>query len=354
MRISLSKLQPYIDQKLITRQKHPTESLWIYNYSKNCQFDKKWDSITTICRGLILDAEGHIVSRCLPKFFNLEEMGPEWKMPNEKFTVTEKEDGSLGITYWVDGKPYLATRGSFTSDQAMKGTEILHKKYSHLKLDPTSTYLFEIIYPANRIVLDYKGIEDLILLAVIDTKTGEELYHNMLEVCFNHKTVFPIVKRYDGIKDITKLKELEEPNKEGFVIRFNSGLRLKCKFPDYLRLHRLITGCNARRIWDLLRSKQSINELLERVPEEFADWVKKTAEELHKCWAGEMILAEEETDKARKFSTRKEQANYILKGQMQADSGICFNLLDKKQKEAEEKAWKLVMPAHEIPFKIEI
>jgi RNA ligase len=70
-------------------------------------------------------------------------------------------DGSLGILYKVDGKPYLATRGSFVSDQAVAGTAMLHERYGDYEFEDGFTYLFEIIYPENRIVIDYKGMSDL-------------------------------------------------------------------------------------------------------------------------------------------------------------------------------------------------
>ena len=47
-------LQPYIDQKLIYEQVHPSGDLFIYNYAPTVQYGKLWDEITTQCRGLIL------------------------------------------------------------------------------------------------------------------------------------------------------------------------------------------------------------------------------------------------------------------------------------------------------------
>jgi RNA ligase len=44
-------------------------------------------------------------------------------------------DGSLGILYWIKDKPFVATRGSFESDQAVKATKILHERYQDAALD---------------------------------------------------------------------------------------------------------------------------------------------------------------------------------------------------------------------------
>jgi RNA ligase len=59
--------------------------------------------------------------------------------------VWEKMDGSLLIVFWYEGKWIVATRGSFTSDQAIKGVELL-KKYNTDIMFRHLTYCFEIIY----------------------------------------------------------------------------------------------------------------------------------------------------------------------------------------------------------------
>ena len=118
--------------------------------------------------------------------------------------------------YFIDNQPFIATRGSFVSEQAIVATNILHQKYAHISLNTAYTYLFEIIYPQNRIVVDYGTLEDIILIGMLDTKTGKEL---PLDASLG----FSLVKKYDGIKDIYALKKLEERNREGFVIRFENG-----------------------------------------------------------------------------------------------------------------------------------
>ena len=64
------------------------------------------------------------------------------------FEVYEKMDGSLGISYTVDNEIFIATRGSFVSDQSVKANELLNTKYALAKSKMNSgiTYLFEIIY----------------------------------------------------------------------------------------------------------------------------------------------------------------------------------------------------------------
>jgi RNA ligase len=144
MKFDLDILNRYVNEGWVEKNDHPTFPISIYNYSRNTQFEGRWDEITKQCRGLILDNEGNVIAKSFPKFFNMEEHKSE-EIPNESFEVFEKLDGSLGILFYYNDQWNLATKGSFISDQAIKGMEML-KKYPTENLDKNKTYLFEIIY----------------------------------------------------------------------------------------------------------------------------------------------------------------------------------------------------------------
>lgn len=356
MKIDKNKLDKLVEQKYIGVQKHLEADLYIYNYTPKAQFERFWTEETMMCRGLIVDEKGEIKARPFKKFFNLaEHTGEDSKLPPlpiEPFEVTEKMDGSLGILYHLpDGTPQIATRGSFSSEQAIMGTKILHKKLmdavrGYTIFDPTWSWLFEIIFPENRIVVDYGKMEDLILLACINTETGEESPISIIQ------TPFAKVKRYEGITDITKLKELQEDNKEGFVVRFNSGIRVKVKFEEYVRLHRLVTGVNKKTIWELLKNNQPFDELLERVPDEFYDWVKNTKGDLETKFEEIKSEANYALDQIKDMGTRKEQALF-LKEHFKYPS-VVFALLDKQLDRASDNIWKMLRPEAEKPWKVDI
>jgi len=151
MKINVELLKQHIEDGYVISQVHPTMDLTIYNYSQFAQYESKWDEVTLMCRGLILDKDFNIVQRPFGKFFNLTEHDSEFKpdIPNLPFEVYDKMDGSLGILYWdADGVPNIASRGSFTSEQSEVATHLLHTKYKDAwsKLDKNKTYIFEIIY----------------------------------------------------------------------------------------------------------------------------------------------------------------------------------------------------------------
>lgn len=298
--IDIEELKEAVDKGLVAVQKHPTLDLFIYNYTAKVQYERLWSDITLACRGLILDAEYNIVARPFPKFFNLGEQVNQ-VVPEMQFEVYDKMDGSLGIMYWHDDKPYIATRGSFNSEQAKKANAMLYDKYSATfeKLDKTRTYLFEIIYPENRIVVDYGLAEELVLLAMINTQTGEEYELEQLG--------FPIVARYNGIKDLATIKDINDDCKEGFVIRFANNHRLKIKFKEYIRLHRIVTQISSLDIWEYMQSEKSFEEILDSVPDEFYQWVKRTRTALVSQYDAIDAIA-----KKRVRNFRKQEGNCIV------------------------------------------
>ena len=345
-----------IKDGFIAEKKHPECDYYIYNYTNLAQYSKQWEEDTLNCRGLILDGKGNVIARPFSKFFNYEEYTEESNLgalPNYKsFEVTEKLDGSLGILYAMpNGELRIATRGSFESEQSEVATNILYAKYNKqldtFKLLNNFTFLFEIIYPSNRIVVDYGDKKDLILLAVIDRETGKEWTYEELET-FGKRWAIPVVKKYDGIGDFTTIKEdFTIDNAEGFVVQLDTGLRVKLKFEEYVRLHRIVTGLNSKSIWDLLRRGEDLEELLHLVPDEFYDWAEKIKTDFennynsieHSC---DVIV------KGCKFKDRKEVAQYFLKKEHKMYSGILFTMYDNKS--YKESIWKMLKPAYAKPF----
>ncbi len=365
--VDLDRIIQYEKAGLLRVQKHPDRPLFIANYSERVQFDRLWDDLTLMCRGLIFDTDGTIIARPFRKFFNLGE--PGWETPpDEPFEVTEKLDGSLGILYWLDDTPYIATRGSFTSEQALHGTEILHRYPLQwlMKQSRTVTFLFEILYPENRIVVSYGDREELVLLAGIDTETGIE---NAMTDAMREQCIFPVVKKFEGVEGIEDLmRQYEgEDNFEGFVLRFTtSGTRLKVKLPEYVRLHRLRSGVNARRIWEILSAHQSLDPFLDRVPDEFSSWVIAERDRLqrrHRSMTGAAMVA---------FSKAKAHAVTVvgvhdmsIAGSIGAAreyrkafaeeatkhptiSGLLFTLLDGG--DIEPLVWRMIRPEAATPF----
>ena len=340
------KLFDYIDKTLLDLEiynghinvsEHPIYPLYIYNYTKQCIFDKAWNDATEKCRGLIVDSNYNIIARPFKKFYNYEEIEDENAIPKTSFEVYDKLDGSLGIMYWYDNMPYISTRGSFSSDQALHATDVLYKKYKDIidKLDRNITYLFEIIYPEDLHVVSYDGLDDIILLAAINRETGEE--YNIEDIPY-----FSHTKRYDGVKDWRKLREMFKYNgQEGYVIKFDNGYRLKLKYDEYFKLHFLMTGLSEGRIFEYLKEGniEDIESAINLFDEEhkliFNSYIEK-----YQNWYNDIYtLCEEEY--RDDFETQKDAALYfntctypaVLFGMRSGKdiSKIIWRIIDKKR-----------------------
>lgn len=281
MQFDLVPLYTLIEQGYLTCRPHPDPEvdLLIWNYTAKAMYDQYWTPETRMCRGLVTTHDGEIVARGFPKFFNLEEhINHDWPIPyNEPVTVTEKVDGSLILVFLYQGKLQVASRGSFISEQAKWAREILEKKYKDFSFSVHYTYLFELVMPQNRIVVDYGDMEDLVLLATIYTKTGDE--HSIYEPLWHTQWPFPITTCcYVG--DLQKWEPVERENFEGYVVRFESGLRTKIKLAEYKRIHAIITRTSSKTIWEYLKEGKSLADILDRVPADFVAWVKQLSKDL--------------------------------------------------------------------------
>jgi hypothetical protein len=345
MKYPLNILIHYIDKGLVVKQDHLTLPLSIYNYSRTCQYERLWDDVTMDCRELVLDSEGNVIAKPFRKFFNMEEHKPE-EIPNEPFEVFEKMDNSLGIFFHYGGEWHMATKGSFISDQAVKGMEIAKKYNLHTICVPGFVYLFEIIYPENRIVVNYGTDERLVLLSIINPE-GKELDYDEIEM-----DGWDIVNRYDGIRDYSELKSKISQDNEGFVIKFRNGFRMKIKGDEYVRLHRILTGFSNITIWEYLKDKRDFNEFLDRVPDEFDSWVRTTVEDLKTeyerleneyRWIFQVLMRSPESETKKGFAelAKRYKHSYFLFGQYDG-------------KKWEHMIWKVLKPKWSKPFRKEI
>ena len=274
--------------------------------------------------------------------------------PTEEFDVFEKMDGSLGILFYYQDQWVMATRGSFVSEQAVKGFEML-KNYDYEKLHKNYTYLFEIIYKENRIVVQY-DFEDLILLGMIETKSGYEVdlhgdgkdlrLKNLLS-----NLGFNIVKRYDRLTNYSFLKNIIPDTKEGFVVRFSNGDRMKIKGEEYLRLHKIMTNVSTTAIWEMLSEGRDVLEVVKDVPDEFYKKIKLYVSDLNYTYyryneyAGEIyhyFRYGKYGDKDPE-PTKKEFAEHLVRCNVKpVIKAICFAMWDKK--DYNKIIWKHIKP----------
>jgi RNA ligase len=362
----LEKLEKYQKEGWLIKQKHPRLPLEIYNYSQKTQYESYWDEVTLSCRGLIVDTVANkIIVKPLSKFFNYEEVHPEipWKS-SEYVYVQEKMDGSLGILFHYEGEWILSTRGSFTSDQAVRGLEILRKTYQLESFEKSVAYICEIIYPENRIVVNYGDERVIFLSAVLNRhylwEEGNDELHWTTALSFfkcsgiHKKDIVSTEQIFGGLNHelYKNLKSLNTKNREGYVLRFfPSNMRVKIKFDDYVKLHRILTGVSSYDIWENLRTFGTLPEqMLKDVPDEFYSWVREREKELNEKYA---IVEFQHKQAFQKFEKIENQREYALKviehcKEFDLKSSILFSL--RTGKEYSDEIWKMIKPEYSKPF----
>lgn len=317
---------------LVDVRQHPAGGLALLNYTEECQYRRAWDGVTTWCRGLIIDTHRwEVAALPFPKFFNLGER-PESSLgvlPEEPFRVFEKLDGSLGISYRCNGKPALATRGSFNSPEAERGTAFFHQ-LSHLnELPEHFTLLFEVICRDSRGLLDY-DYEGLSLLAIVDRHTGVELsWEEVCDWAGRLQCRVPTVYPFSTLSEVLETRQKLPAQMEGYVVRFASGLRVKVKGEAYLALHKLAAGLTERGILESLATGTA-EQLLCSVPEEFRAEVEGIVSDLDRQATDLQSEAMELFSRSPRSSDRKTFALWVQTHVPVELRGVLFQLLDAK------------------------
>lgn len=266
------------NEKMVTIRPHDGKPLFIANYSDAAQYSNRWNDVTLNCRGLIYDEDLNLIARPWKKFFNLGDSKAPWINFEDRVEVTDKMDGSLGILYVWNGKPSISTRGSFHSTQAGWATKQI-RRVEGLRLDValSFTFLFEIIYPNNRIVVDYGNFEGLVLLGCVETDTGWVHGPDVAAAILNWPGLTTEVMPYRSINEV--LAADDRVNTEGYVIRQGNHM-VKWKRPDYIELHRLISNLSEKSVWSGLEGGKTVEELIEGLPDEFHGFVRETSARL--------------------------------------------------------------------------
>lgn len=323
--------EKYLEEEkngFITIKTHPEdENLVILNYTDLTVYERRWTDETMKARGLILDLTDiknndiYILSNPFEKFFNYgEDKESDKELVNQEIeSVMEKMDGSLGISYFFKDEIRFATRGSFASEQALKATEIWKKNHSHLhnmKVDAEVpvTYLVEIIYPQNRIVVDYGDKEELVLLGV---KTNRAMFNDKEDfdyesICFEARDldmrVAPQYNQYT-FEDLLEKQGMISANEEGWVVRFKNGKRLKIKGTEYMQVHRIYYGLSTKakyKAW----YEGKLDTYIMSLPEEFRDELENFRDYIDSIFESTKMLLLMQYESALKNAESDSQRDY--------------------------------------------
>ena len=319
--VDLNKYFELMHEGLVYIKKHPQYPLFLLNYTPRTQYQQKWCKELVHARGLVVGEDGKILARPIPKFFNHYEINDLEKLQDEEYEVFEKMDGSLVIMFHYENHPIFCTRGSFISEQSAKAHEIFRAKYKHISINRECTYCFEVIYPENKIVVNYEDVEDLFLISITHTSSGKEI--NI------HATGFKTVNKVDKTSIHAFLSGFEEANMEGYVVKYTKGLsnsmRVKYKFNTYVEKHKG-KDITAKQIKDSLKKMKPID--LDVIPDECYEEVRTIIAEFE-----DQFKRKEKTiiDEYREIRSQNISSRDVIEAIKQSEhSSILFAIHRKK------------------------
>ena len=243
-------------------------NLEIFNYTTHAQYKANWNVFTLIARGLVIDVKKQaVIATPFPKFFNFGE-AKVWDADiSGDVLVYQKYDGSLGVVFYDGERWRVATRGSFDSDAAIWGQRWLDENVDTGLLEIGNTYLFEIIYLGNRVVVPY-DFQGMVLLSAYDLSGFEYIRSQVEKLADKLKIRVTEIEQFESITNLVEASKTLDRNSEGWVIRFANAHRLKIKGAEYCRLHRLTSQVTPLAIWEILKEDDDLEAIRKELPEE--------------------------------------------------------------------------------------
>ena len=209
-----------------------------------------------------------IISRGLPKFFNINE-NEDWLLNEDTgpIQVFEKFDGTLIIPFIIDNKIFFRTKMDIDNQFTKLALECLTPELEQLireKLDQNLTPMFELISPLNQIVVKY---EETSLRYICDVDENMQIIPRSKP------------KEFQNICEVNKYLE-DIDNFEGFVFYYRNRV-YKIKSPKYVAKHRAVSNIlNCYNVFELILEEQidDIKSFIDN--KEILNFISKIEQEL--------------------------------------------------------------------------
>lgn len=285
-------IQKIRDDKNLVKRDGPL-GLTIANWSKG--FYGVTETYQLLAKGIVFNQNNELISMPLVKFYNLFEIEDkdyhqQLLTKGLRITAAKKYDGTMIQLFKYRGKYVFTTRGTFKSEYTHAASTIALRKYkrSLAKLDDDKTYIFELIHPVSKNVVDYGDNEDLILLAVHDR--GFNQYYRTIELGFHHPKTTEY-QEFQTFQDAVEWSRRNSHDHEGYVITLESKQqivhRVKIKSEWYIEKFRMLYNISHKAVaqiywpdaldWDDFKEfiPEEIEDNYEFYYNEYVEWLNK-------------------------------------------------------------------------------
>ena len=232
--------------------------------------------------------------------------------PDEIVEATIKYDGSLGIAFLWNGEIMVTTRRRMDSQQAIWAKHWINDYCKLSEFQAGYTYLFEIIYQNNTVVVNYT-FEGLVLLAITD-ESGCELAYEELLRCARAINFFMVTPRITGpysevmwycggVEEAQNVISpiwppfrsgalpVNEKRQEGWVVKFEEGNRLKIIHEWWKNASKLGQLVHPQVVW-LLIKHDKVSDVFVDAPIQFKTEVRRMIQAVGKTFDKTLMLVE--------------------------------------------------------------
>jgi len=280
---------------------------FLLNYTQDAMWGGNMTNVEKACRGLVVRGDGKIMALPMSKFFNLGE--PQCPvLPDEPYTVWEKIDGSL-VIFWHDEKWRCNTRGSFDNEYIDFALDWWNKRRGLDDIPKHWTVMGEVCFEDDPMPRAAHKLEDVYIIAVRDKYSGADFQVDSAKV-FGPLFDMPFAYQVDMSIDQLLEEKGNLEGQEGWVIRYQSGLRVKIKTAWYLRIFRALSSLTPKGIRDLMVAGDQ--NWIDVFPDDLQAEALAIQEKLETDLRGELTKIHGAYSRVAKIETRKEYALAVL------------------------------------------
>jgi hypothetical protein len=252
----------------------------VFNYNINCDFR---DPIVQEARGIILDTvRCEVVCWPFRKFGNYNE-GYADEIDWTTARVQEKVDGSI-VKLWFDhalsvwqfstNRTIRAEKAGVEEHPALTYATVIKRAENYSKipfdsLDKNSTYIFELVSPETKVVVDY-GATKLYHIGTRSNLTGEEREEELGIEKPKQYSLGSLSETIEAARSLNADMGSSSVDAEGFVVVDAKWNRVKVKALEYVAAHHLSSVATI--------SKKDCVYMLLNAPEKIGSIVNKEAE----------------------------------------------------------------------------
>ena len=261
------------------------------DFQEKFDFDSFWDKYDGFymeCRSVVID----IYKNCLiltpfRKFRNLNEC-EENSIGNIRerikkarcVEISNKLDGSMQSARWCDNQIIMAGSQALDLTNSWRledGYHMLNEnpKYKRMLKDfPDDTFIFEYISLNDAHVVHYKKEQEgLYLIGRRSTITGAESSYKEIQMIAKEYGILTTEIYNTSFEDIVNNLDKKKSNEaEGFVLNID-GYKVKVKYDDYVRMHRLLSVLSAPNLVIRSIADGNFDDFLSKVPDVYRNRV---------------------------------------------------------------------------------